>query len=52
MRGTGASLGVWFLYVALVERLAGAGLARLGEWGAEAARWLPVQVFSQLASYV
>lgn len=52
VRGTGASIGVWFLYVAMVENLLGAGLARLGAWGAEAARWLPVQVFNQLASYL
>lgn len=51
VRGTGASIGVWFLYVAVVERLAGAGLARLGAWGGEAARWLPVQVFNRLVSY-
>lgn len=51
VRGTGASIGVWFLYVALVERLLGAGLTRLGAWGGEVARWLPVEVFNQLVSY-
>lgn len=52
VRGTGASLGVWFLYVAVVENLLGSGLSRLGAWGTEAARWLPVEVFNQLASYL
>lgn len=52
VRGTGASIGVWFLYVTLVENLLGDGLARLGEWGADAARWLPVRVFNQLVSYL
>lgn len=52
VRGPGASIGVWLLYVALVERLLGGGLARLGAWGAEAARWLPVEVFNQLVSYL
>lgn len=52
VRGTGASLGVWFLYVALVERLLRAGLDRLGGAAADAARYLPVSVFEQLFSHV
>lgn len=52
VRGTGASLGVWFLYVAVVENLLGSGLSRLGAWGTGAARSLPVGVFNQLASYL
>lgn len=51
VRGTGASIGVWLLYVVLVERLLGAGLSRLGAWGGEVADWLPVQVFDRLVSY-
>lgn len=52
VRGTGASLGVWFLYVAFVERLLRQGLEELGGAAAEAARYLPVSVFEQLFSYV
>lgn len=52
VRGTGASLGVWFLYVVLVEQLLRAGLGRLGGAAAEAARYLPVGVFQQLSSWV
>lgn len=50
VRGTGASLGAWFLYVVLVEQLLRAGLGRLGGVAAEAARYLPVAVFQQLFS--
>lgn len=50
-RGAGASIGVWFLYAAVIERLLMAGLRRLGDVSGEAARWLPVNVFNQLASY-
>ncbi len=52
VRGTGASLGVWFLYVAFVERLLRQGLEELGGAAGEAARYLPVHVFEQLFSYV
>lgn len=52
IRGTGATLGVWFLYVAVVERLVGAGLARLGGLVEQAARYLPRAVFDQLVVYV
>lgn len=52
VRGTGASLGVWFLYVAIVERLLQSGLGQLGGAAEEAARYLPVSVFEQLFSYV
>lgn len=52
IRGTGASIGVWFLYVAVVERLVGGGLARLGGVAEQAARYLPRAVFDQLLSYV
>lgn len=50
VRGTGASFAVWFLYVALGERMLGAGLDALG---ADAVvRFLPIGVFDSLGSYV
>jgi len=51
VRGTGASIGVWFLYVALGERLIRTGLGAVGGAAAEAARYLPVQVFNSLVRY-
>lgn len=52
VRGTGASIGVWFLYVALGERLLRTGLGALGGPAAEAARYLPIQAFNSLVSYL
>ena len=52
VRGTGASIGVWFLYVALGERLIRTGLGALGGAAADAARYLPIQAFNSLVSYL
>ena len=51
VRGTGASVGVWFLYVALGERLIRTGLGAVGGVAAESARYLPIQVFNSLVRY-
>lgn len=52
VRGTGASVGVWFLYVALGERLLRTGLGALGGTAADVARYLPVQALNSLVSYL
>lgn len=51
VRGTGASIGVWFMYAALGERLIRTGLGAVGGVAAEAGRYLPVQVFNSLVRY-
>lgn len=47
-RASGAAMGIYFLYIAFVEQVAGSLLGYFGESAGELARYLPTQIFNLL----